>query len=146
MLSCRALGSALARREGGVAAVPGDLGRHALVGLALAAGVVEQRDVGVGVHVDESRAYDVAGGVDAPGRLGVAEGADGLDPAIGYAHVALVAGRVRAVDDGAIQYEDVVCHGLSSWDSRLCSHTLSGCQEASAELSLTPYSPGGEKS
>ena len=65
------LGAALACREGGVAAVAGDLGRHALVGLALAAGVVEQRDVGVGVHVDEARAYDVPGGVDAAGRLGV---------------------------------------------------------------------------
>ena len=104
------LGAALACGERRVAAVAGDLGRHALVGLALAAGVVEQGHVGVGVHVDEARAYDVPGGVDAAGRLGVAERADGLDAAVGYAYVAPVAGGVGAVDDGAVEYEDVECH------------------------------------
>ena len=104
------LRTGLSGREWRVAAVPRDLGRHALVGLALPAGIVEQRDIGVRVHVDEPRRYHVSGGVDPARCLGVAQRADGLDPAVGYPDVGLVAGRAAPVHDGAVQYQGVECH------------------------------------
>ena len=81
------------------------------MGLALATRVVQQGDVGVGVHVDESRRYYVARGVDSPRRLDAAERAYGLDPAVRYANVAPVSGRAGAVHDDAVQDQDVKCHG-----------------------------------
>ncbi len=63
------LGAGGADREGRVTAIAGDVGRDALVDLALCAGIVEQGDVGVGVHVDEARRDDLACSVDRlPGR------------------------------------------------------------------------------
>ena len=55
----------------------------------------------------------VAGGVDAAGRLGVGQCADGLDTAAGDANVGVESGLAGAVHHGAVQYEGVECHGLS---------------------------------
>ena len=101
------LGSGIAGGEGRVAAVPHDLCCHALVGLAFAAGIIQQRHVGVGMHVDEARRDYVAGRVDAPGRHGVALGADGRIVSIGQPEVGLVSSGVRAVDYSAVQDEGV---------------------------------------
>ena len=55
--------------KGGETAVAGDLGRHALGHLALAAAVQYQAHVGVGVDVDEPRAHHLVRRVDHAGGL-----------------------------------------------------------------------------
>ena len=94
-------------RERRLPAVAGDLGRDALVGLALAARVVQQREVGVRVHVDKARGDDEPGCVDDPGGLGVFELADrrylaAADPQVGF-----VAQPTGAVDHHSISYERI---------------------------------------
>ena len=90
-------------------AVPDDLGRHALVDLAVAARAEEEREVGMGVHVDEAGADDAAPRVDPLSRRRCAEVADRRDAPLPDADVGPVgagAGAVhhesagqRAIDD-----------------------------------------------
>jgi len=69
----------------------------------------------VGVHVDETRRQDVAGGIDTPGRTGFGvDGPRSPDPghdAAGHEHVGDPRhGGLVAADDGRGSEENVGCH------------------------------------
>ena len=85
-----------------------DLERDALADLRLRARVERQREVRVGVDVDEPGGDDLAAGVEhAAGRPGRAR-LDGGDAAVEHGDVGLAAGRAAAVDDVAATDQEVV--------------------------------------
>ena len=65
-----------------------DLGGHALAHLALGLGIDRQREVGVGLDVDEARRHRQAGRVDHFRRIVAEIGADGGDAAVADREVA----------------------------------------------------------
>ena len=97
-------------RERRVAAVPGDLRRHPLVGHALPAGVVEQREVGVGVHVDEPRREDESACVYSAPSFGLAKLTDGGYLPVFEADIRPVTRCVRPVYDRCILDERIEWH------------------------------------
>ncbi len=73
-----------------IPAVPGQLGREALVQVAREGAVHEQRPVRVAVRIDEPRSDHAARCVDHPGdagRVDVAQVAEGRDPIAEHADV-----------------------------------------------------------
>ena len=88
-----------ADRERRVAAVSHDLCRNPLVDLALGVSVVDQRAVGVRVHVDEAGNGHMACGVYRAPSLRAAEVADCRDLAVVDSDIGLVAGLPATVDD-----------------------------------------------
>ena len=63
------------------------------------------------MSVDEAGRDDVALGVDGLPRL-LGDAADGGDATVTHAHIGTVAGRARAVHDGAVLDDQIVCHCL----------------------------------
>ncbi len=103
----------LARQHGcdREAAMADDLGGHALAHLALGLGIDRQREVGMGLDVDEARRHREAFGVDHLGGVACELHADGGDAAVADRDVASCAGRSAAVEQQAAADEDVVGHG-----------------------------------
>ena len=91
-------------------AVADHLGGDALVGLGLAAGVVEHGDVRVGVHVDEARTDHLAAGVDRLAALGCRQVADRLNSPVRDRHVSPVRRRTGAVDHRSARHDLLECH------------------------------------
>ncbi len=79
--------------------------------LALGARIVEQRDVGVGVDVDEARCDDAIRGVDDLAGAEIGEPAERLDAAVPNADVGPVARRAGPVDDDSAQDQDLEFDG-----------------------------------
>src|SRR5262249_48323590 len=86
-------------------------------------GIPEDLSVIMGVHVDEARGDDKAGGID--GFLGVlVDLADGNDAAVLDADVAAIAGNARAIDDRASR-DLQIKHVIFSWSVLITgSHVL----------------------
>src|SRR5262249_50811586 len=103
----------------GRAAVADDLRRDPLADLAVRLGVEQEGQVGVGVGVDEAGGGDAAGGVEAPGRRGGGEVADGGDAPPLYANVRPVRRGPRAVDDLSAGEDDVHVSLLARYASTL---------------------------
>ena len=97
-------------RERRRSAVSDHLGRHALVSLGFAAGIVEHGDVRMGVHVDEARADHLAAGVDRLAPLGCGQVADRLDSPLRDRHVSPVRRRTGAVDHRSARHHLLECH------------------------------------
>ena len=111
------------------AALAHDLGRHALVHLALGTAVDHQREVGMRVQVDETGCHRQAGDVQALPRDGRAQVAKGRHPAIAHAHILLQGGVALAVEDRAAAEDGVEHEGVPDYlprpKTRLGSHTTS---------------------
>jgi hypothetical protein len=76
----------------------------------------EQSAVVVSVHVNEARRDNATGDVDSPGCLERQVASDGDDAIIADCHIRDKAGRPAAINDGAIDDDQVACsrHGRAS--------------------------------
>jgi hypothetical protein len=103
------------RREAHTA-ITRDDGRHTLARLACHVSMREQSPVVVSVHVNETRRDNATGGVDSPSCLKRQVASDGDDAVIADCHIRDKAGRPGAINDGAIDDNQVACsrHGRAS--------------------------------
>ena len=85
-----------------MAAVSGHLCGNALVGLAVAGGLVQHGHVGVGMHVDEAGGDHEAGPIDNAPRPSFVQAANGLDLAVIDPQVGFMSKLAGSVDDGSI--------------------------------------------
>ena len=88
-------------------AMADDLGRHALAHLALGLGIDRQREVGMGLDVDEAGRDREPGGVDHLGRVAGRHVADRRDPSVANGKVAGHARAAAAVEQQAAADQNV---------------------------------------
>ena len=88
-------------------AMADDLGRHALAHLALGLGIDRQREVGMGLDVDEAGRDREPGGVDHLRCVRGRDRADRRDPAVADGKVARHAGLAAAVEQEAAADQNV---------------------------------------
>ena len=97
-----------------------DLGGDALAHLALGLGIDRQREVGMGLDVDEAGRDREPVGVDHLGGVAARFAADRGDAAVADGDVARLARGAAAVEQQAAADQDVVGHALAdSWLSGL---------------------------
>ena len=100
-------GVAVGDRRVRLAAVADDLGRHALAEGRAGGRLLEQREVGVGVDVDDAGADDRTAGVDDDVRRRARRGRQDLQAVADDADVARMRWSARAVDDRPARDEDI---------------------------------------
>ena len=101
---------AIARRGRRDTAVADDLGRNALGQSAGGLALHDQREVGVGVDVDEARGDELAGGVNGLRRLQVRQLANAGDAPVGDRHIGGEPGSARAVDHAPVADNEIALH------------------------------------
>ena len=89
--------------------------RDALADLALRVSVVEQRVLGVSVHVDEAGRDHLAGGVDDARGLRAVETPDSRNMSSANSHIGLDPRISRPVDDMPASNDDVVGLRRNAW-------------------------------
>ncbi len=99
---------ALSLDRAGRCSFAGHFRGDALADLALRVSVVEQRVLGVGMHVDEAGRYHLAGGVDDARGLRAVETPDSRYMSSANSHVGLDPRISRPVDDMPAPNDDVV--------------------------------------
>src|SRR6516225_11106169 len=90
-----------------------DLGGHSLADLALGLGIDRQREIGMGLDVDEPGCNRKPAGIDDFRRLAGEAGPCGGDAAGADSEIARSALGSAAIDQKAAVNEDVVFHGAS---------------------------------
>src|SRR5262249_1342471 len=109
-LSPEPLGPLGQRRSGREAAVADDLERHALTDLRLCAGIERQREIRVGVDVDEAGRHHLAARVDHTVSRTRRPPLERDDTTGADAHVAVTARRAGTIDQGPAANQQIV-HG-----------------------------------
>ena len=97
-----------------------DVERHALSHLALGVAVVQQREVGMRMQVDEPRRHDETAGINLARRLRAHQAANRHDAIAADGDIAGEPGIARPVDNVAVAYQQVVRRLLCA--ERLLSH------------------------
>ena len=110
---------AVAGGSGGDAAVADDLGGDPLSQTAAGAAVDQERQIGVGVSVDQSGSDKAAAGVDGAACSDLSEFADAGDAAFQDGEISGKPGAAAAVDEAGVADEDIVHGGFSCFETEL---------------------------